>query len=1050
MEICIFIFNKESKISGALKIFNASAGSGKTYTLVREYLRIILHDKDPKKFRRILAMTFTNKAANEMKERILQKLIQLSKASAEMTDEDRKELQSFSEELNLPKEIITKNAADSLNAILHNYGMFSVMTLDKFTHRVIRTFAKELGLSLDFDVELDLESLRKNVADLLFDKIGRDAEITKLMVSYADSNLKDDKSWNFKRSLVDFSKKLFQEDALKAIKKLSAMNTADFLEAKENLLKDRYAFEAELKRNAQEALDLIASKSLTMDDFVRKSTSVVAFFTRIAAGNSDHKSKPSKTLIDNELEGKWAHPSSPNIPAVNEIEPLIAKYFLRIKEMFTTEYGRYALNLELLKIINNLSLMKHLLLITEEIKKEENVLLISDFYKKISEIISNEPVPFIYERLGVRYEHFLLDEFQDTSHLQWVNLVPLIHNSLAVQNMNLIVGDGKQAIYRWRNGEVEQFISLPDKIYNPDEVKSLNEAKSTFKNEGEPLYLEDNYRSAPEIVSFNNGYFKWLADQQDEYIQKIYAKSDQNPTKKHEGYVEFFIPEDKERSVQLDYVHGVVHRSLEQGYRKDDICVLVRRNHEGSDIARHLTSNGVQVVSQDSLFVSKDLTVRFVFNLIKAFANPNNNNYKKKCVEHFDQLFSKKSHLFELLDEDFNLAEWLAERGYKVVENEQFHSFYEYAEHLIEIFDFDLSTNTYLQFFLEQIHLFEKRKSNNVHAFIEAFNEKGHKESIKSPEGSEAVNIMTIHKAKGLQFPIVICAFFDWDRNANKSEKWMTDTGERLPAFPLRPSNNTKLTEHKTDMEREEVMHHLDQLNMIYVALTRAEVALFVSGSPKKRGALTKEWIKPYLDESSIAGNMTLVDEKYALGSFGPSALESRIEINSYEGKFLKQHMNKPELSTKNGDQWDIHDLDKKRLYGTQLHLFLSKLSGKDEIDEVLESLLVKGSLREEFQHQLRLDAIRLFEDTRFSSYFEGNEILNEQLIVDELGKQHIPDKIIINDGSILIVDFKSGEPHLTNHKNQLQEYVELLAQIRNEPIQAELFYTEDLSIVPL
>jgi ATP-dependent exoDNAse (exonuclease V) beta subunit len=444
-----------------LKIVNASAGSGKTYTLVQEYLRIVLHDRNPFKFKSVLAMTFTNKAANEMKSRILDGLIQLSKNQHEKNESDFRFLNDTAKNLKIDPNLVEERAGAIVNQILHNYSAFSIMTIDKFTHRIIRTFAKDLNISVDFDVELDIKTLRKNVTDLLFDQIGRDQDLTNLMMRYARTNLNLDKSWDFSGQVFEFSDLLFKEDALKAIALLRKLSSDDFLKIQEDLQEENARISKSIQTAAVEALDLISSRGLDQDDFHSKSTGIVPFFLRVANGRMEAASKTLKKLVENNT---WAQASSSNKHVVNEIAPLLEKYFYQIDNLIEGAVKKYKLNQEILANLNNLSLLNHLLLLVDGIKEEQNILLISDFYKKISEIIIHEKTPFIYERMGNRYEHFLLDEFQDTSHLQWINMIPLIHNSLASGYTNLIVGDGKQAIYRWRNGEVEQFTNLPERI----------------------------------------------------------------------------------------------------------------------------------------------------------------------------------------------------------------------------------------------------------------------------------------------------------------------------------------------------------------------------------------------------------------------------------------------------------------------------------------------------------------------------------------------------------------------------------------------------------
>ena len=482
--------------------------------------------------------------------------------------------------------------------------------------------------------------------------------------------------------------------------------------------------------------------------------------------------------------------------------------------------------------------MNHILKYTEDIKKEDNILLISDFYKEIAKLIAEEPVPFIYERLGVRYDHFLLDEFQDTSHLQWLNLIPLVHNSLSSKKSNLIVGDGKQAIYRWRNGEVDQFVNLPNKLPDSDVIPSIGEAQQKFIEEGEVQTLKFNYRSAPDVVSFNNGLFEYLAKANSEYIQKIYKDGSQIPKNDFQGYLEFNIQEEFEEEAQQSYCLEIIQKAVSKGYQLNDICILLKTNAKGSLVAKYLSENGVKVISQDSLFVSKDIHVKFLVSLLSSITSEKNINYQKKSIEHITALNPNLDSLRMWKDveqQDVGIRKLMRKHNYDFKASEDFHSFYEYVEHLIAAFNFDLNDNPYLQYFLEQIHQFEKKSSTNIRAFVSWFNEKGYRESVTSPAGTEAVQVMTFHKAKGLEFPIVICPYLEWDMSKLKSDVWIEDEEHNVPAYFLRPSEKTKLTKHEAIMQEEDDKNVLDHLNAIYVAFTRAEVALFVSGDSKKK-----------------------------------------------------------------------------------------------------------------------------------------------------------------------------------------------------------------------
>jgi ATP-dependent exoDNAse (exonuclease V) beta subunit len=1040
----------------SLLVYNASAGSGKTYTLVKEYLRIILRNKNGDNFKRVLAMTFTNKAANEMKERVLDKLIQLSKAAIKKTEADLKEAQNFAKDFGCGVDDLTTRAENALNSILHNYGMFSVMTIDKFTHKVIRTFSKELGLSLDFDVELDVSTLRKNVTDLLFDKIGRDGDLTNLMVQYANANLQDEKSWNFKEELFKFSDALFKEDAISAIQKLKGLESKDFIQIRKDITEEQRKIEQKQLKPASDAIALIKHNGLVVDDFQGKSNSVLAFFEKMAAGEikfpnyKKGEKQPSNTIRKNALEGKWGHKDSSNKGLVDSLAPELENYLNQLIHFWDDLIPTYVLNQEILKNLNNLSLMNHMLTITEQIKKEENMLLISDFYKKISEIIIEEPVPFIYERLGVRYEHFLLDEFQDTSNLQWINLVPLVHNSLASKNTNLIVGDGKQAIYRWRNGEVEQFINLPERIENPDNIESLAEAEVTFKNEGKKIALESNYRSAPEIVNFNNAFFEHAVQQiGSDYIKKIYEGGSQKVEKEFKGYVEIKTDTDFDKDLQNEYCKDAVERVLEQGYDLKDICFLVRRNKDGSTIAKYLSEQGYPIISKDSLFVGKDVHVKFLSGLLASIVAPKNRNYKKKCLEHYISIFLKDAPAEEqstLLNEPAEIRSVFKEIGIEILPHEEFQSFYEYVEFLVEQFKLEISENAYLQYFLEQVHQFEKHSSTNIRAFIDWFSAKGSEASISSPEGANAIQVMSIHKAKGLQFPIVICPYFDWDMQKNKSNVWIEDKKDFLPAYFLKPSSKTLITKHKEKLEEEDTRVSLDQLNMIYVALTRPETALFICGDAKKTGTTpTKTFIEPFFDAGTITFQST--EEFRYYGALEKKLAKDDSANAEYHIEFPKHRMDRTKFSLKGDWEISFEELDNKRKYGTELHLILSKISQAADLVAVLTASLHKGLISPENMPRLNEDVLRLFKDAHFNTYFTEGRAENERPIIDTEGRVQIPDRVIYKENEVIVVDFKSGEAHEAKYEKQLSDYILLLQDIGFSNVRGELFYTENCQV---
>ena len=1026
-----------------LKIYNASAGSGKTYTLVQAYLSIVLHHSDPIKFRSILAMTFTNKAANEMKARIISALIDLGTENHFKTKNQLIFLRSTAKNLNLGDRLIETRAKEILNKILHNYSSFSVMTIDKFTHKVIRTFAKDLDIAVDFNVEMDIKGFRKNITDMLIDQIGRNKKLTQLMLRYAHDNLKDDKSWNFANQILQFSDLLFKEDAIKSVSKLKELNDEDFLSIKEDLIKENSIIEKNIVSQSKTVIDLLKSKGLDQDDFIGKSRSVFPYFEKLLSGNYK---LPSATLIKNASEDKWSNPKSPNAGTIESIVDIISKHFDQIHILLKEKLPKVKLNKSILKNLNNLSLLKYLLELIDKVKADENILLLSDFYKEIAEIISKEPVPFIYERLGVRYQHFLLDEFQDTSQLQWVNLIPLVHNSLAQQHDNLIVGDGKQAIYRWRNGEVEQFTKLPQEIHNPNQIKSLSEAENLFSQMGEKVTLDYNYRSAPEIVNFNNAFFNDLALKLDEQLGYIYDKHSQTPTKSFSGYIEGYFNDSINEEDQLTYVLESVQKAINAGFSQKDICIITRVNRAAASVANHLSQHDYNVISPESLFIGKDKTVKFLYFLMQSISNSNDRNAKIKTIEHYCSLndISPSDYLIENESDYRNrtIQDFFKVKEFSFKAPEAFHNLYDFVEHLIEIFDFNVSKNPYLQFYLEGIHQFETNKNSNIRDYLTWFKEKGKEKSIISPEGSDAINIMTIHKSKGLQFPIVICPFFDWKLDLHKQISWIDNSNEKLPAFFINMTSELEETTLKEIFLSEKAKFTLDQYNLLYVAFTRPEIALFISG--KSKIGITKNDILPAFERSGLFEEK---ENKLIYGSLVfPKDHQTKPTPKNIEINYVKQKMNKPELSYKSAMEWDIDELDQKRNFGTLIHFILSSLNTQSELESNIEKIGVKLGLSNTEKTEAFNYINPLFKNNAFSTYFEL-ESWNEKEIIDLNGLKLIPDKVLIMANAIKVIDFKTGQSS-PSHTKQVQQYIKTLKDMGHENVIGEICYTEQLEFV--
>lgn len=477
------------------QVYNASAGSGKTFTLVKEYLKIILTSENIFSFQNVLAITFTNKAAAEMKDRVLKSLEDFSE------ERENDLMPEILQETALDKSIIKQRSIKILDAILQNYSAFSITTIDSFTHKIIKSFAYDLGLPLNFEVELDAQTLLNEAVDVLISKIGTDKKLTNLLIEYSLEKADDDKSWDISRDLNEFAKVLLNEDDILHFKKLSNKSLDDFITLKKKVKDQMDVIEKKFTSIADKTLQFIKDHNLEFSDFSysgeypkhfqkMQKLSTLKFEELKFDGRLNKNIEEGKNLY----AAKTPENAKQTIDAINE---QLYQFYFESKEIFNTYYSDYLLCQLLLKSIIPLAVLNKINNELSVIKEENNLQLNAEFNQLISENIKEQPAPFIYERIGQRFQNYFIDEMQDTSVLQWQNLIPLIDNALAQEKSSLLlVGDAKQAIYRWRGGKAEQFIALGSENNNPFSIKK------------EKQQLETNYRSYSEIIDFNNKFFK--------------------------------------------------------------------------------------------------------------------------------------------------------------------------------------------------------------------------------------------------------------------------------------------------------------------------------------------------------------------------------------------------------------------------------------------------------------------------------------------------------------------------------------------------------------
>lgn len=1051
-------------------IYKSSAGSGKTFTLVKEYLALALNDpsEPPQAYKHILAVTFTNKAAAEMKERIIKALKELSEEDYTTVSSGTKNLLlelKKHKKLNgggvLDDKIIRKRALNVLTAILHNYSDFAIGTIDAFVHKVVRTFAFDLKIPMSFEIEMDDEKLLTQAIDLLLAQIGNDERLTKALVEFAESKTDDEKSWHIENDLKVFAKNLLDEEGAVHIEKLKHLSVDDFFEIKDVLFKEMKQFESAVSKEAKKASDLIKKSGLTSKDFYYGDKGIFAYFEKLANGRIDYI-KPNSYVQATAGDDKWSGGkiTTDAKAAIEGIKSTLLDCFSKIQESKDKSYSDYILFSLINKNIYSLAVLNEIEKLLTEYKTQNNILHISEFNKMISKIVLNEPIPFIYERLGERYNNYLIDEFQDTSVMQFQNLLPLIDNSLANGHFTMLVGDGKQAIYRWRGGEVEQFAMLPNVFKHNDNPLVLEREEALIRNHI-PQMLDKNYRSKREVIEFNNSLFRKLSGKLNEKFQTIYEGLEQGFNPENTGgfvQVEFlsgekenFRDQNKERTLEL------IHQLLGDNYQLKDISILVRKNTDGSDIANYLTENGIAVISSDSLLLNNSTEINFLHSLLKYLSNTSDTIIQTEILEY---LLAAKLVSTTTLDETLQNRTGIS----AILKNANFEfsvthlskmALYELCEELIKIFKLNSTPNAYIQFFLDEVLNYSIKKNNNLNDFIEYWEEKKEKASLIIPQGMDAVNIMTIHRSKGLEFPVVILPFSNTEKKNGKKNLWIDIENEKLSKLSsaIVPTNkNLEETEFAHLYQDEQNKSLLDNLNVIYVGFTRAEERMYVlSGMPSKNPgnfSSVSDMLAYYYQS-----NNEWVDGKncYTFGNVTNHISKKMVnEIGNYELKSFNSNRWRESIKMRAAAPsiWNTNIAEVKKDYGNIVHTALAKVKVAEDIQLALSSMCAEGLITNQEMDDLKITLSKILKLPKLAIYFEkGLTIKNEAEIVTSNGELYRPDRVVIQGKNAVIIDYKTGEER-KKHKEQIIGYSDLLSQMGYAVTERLLVYIEDEKVV--
>ena len=921
-----------------INIFKASAGSGKTHTLSKTYLDLLLKADSKTAYRNILAVTFTNKATEEMKERILRDLAEEGKTNP--------------------------RAREILINLLHDYGSFSVSTIDKFFQQALRAFSRELGSSGNYQIELDKASLTKEAMDRVLDDLTeKDKDLLGWFTKQLETALDNGESFHLESSLYEMAE--------------------EFGDVNEKFTYDKKKL-TELKARCKEIVDTfhkdVYENALCIDTTTWGKTAAKGL-AQYAGAQTKYKDSVKAA-------------NATTLAKLAETAGCEAMYALMNPQGRRWKEYRTARMVE--KVIFTLGLAEEFYSKLAIIEEEKGVISLDESTSLLRDIIDGSDAPFIYEKLGVRFNHFLLDEFQDTSVVQWENFKPLLANSVSEGYSNIIVGDVKQSIYRWRNSDW----NLLDK-----------EIEENFKGKVKVITLKENWRSTQSIVNFNNEFFTFAADNLG--LSNIYAdvKQEAKVEDSQEGCVTVDFCED-----ELEMIDGYIEQAVAAGAKMSDMAILLRTNGEGKKVAEYLLSKGYSVISDDSLDLKSSLIIRKIVSYLHSLCNNSD---------------SLNTYLSESLEID-------SEREY--------HSLLDLVDGVIK----DLSEThpdeikgqtLFIQSFMDDILEWTSIHGNDLRQYLKHWEES--KISISSPNDPNAIRITTVHKSKGLAFPIVIFPFAEKVGLFKEDTLWChldsdAEMGESFNSiFPVVLGKSSGDSFFSESLKNEMEMQRIDNLNIFYVCLTRAR---------KEMHIIAKNPPKSLIDGKSSPNDLSQLlylyceQNGYTFGSpyrWNEASKKEDSEIEEFDAEYETYGMNPEACSRRfvaSSDAWDYFSEEgigqSKRLRGIEQHALLSRIRTSDDAPEVLRSI-------EPQTRELLLERI-----SAHSEWFSPElKTLNEVAIIDSFGNTNRPDRVLVDEeGRVTVIDFKFGEED-EKYSGQVRRYMRLFREMGYGEVSGYIWY---------
>jgi ATP-dependent helicase/nuclease subunit A len=1070
-----------------LNIYKSSAGSGKTFQLTANYLKLLL--EQDASHNDILAVTFTNKASKEMKSRIIESLHDLAKG-------DEKSSRMAHEILKgeiLDEKALFLKAEKILSVILNDYSSFSVSTIDKFFQSIIRSFAKESGLQAGYNLELNNSKILSEAIDAMMYSLDSDITLRNWLIRYAGDKISEGKDWNIHSDIFKLGNEIFKEQYREIESKSIPTGEHKVIIEKYRLilLEIIKKFENHLSGTGKSALQCIEDAGLKSDDFKYANGGVIGFFHRISVKKDFDPKKRARDAMN--VKEEWCKSDALNR---NEIHDLVEKKLNSLLcsaiEYYDEKIVEYNTALSIVRNLYAFGILNDLYFNVRQITFDQNLFLLSDANIFLKKIIAGNDAPFIYEKAGNYYRHFMLDEFQDTSRYQWDNFHPLITNGLAGGNESLIVGDVKQAIYRWRNSDWKILATEIDQSF-PEYI--LNSS-----------VLDTNWRSKLNIVAFNNALFSASSiniqnrilnesnralpnpsffEAWNKIIKEIYEQARQKvslPNKDSEGFVEvsFYDMELREYVDMLnDRLPLLINDVLQRGYKQGDIAILVRKGKQGSEIAKLLMNlpetdfiQKINIISNDSLFIESHPSIRFLTALIKYLINPSLSINAVFIQHEYISYLASSDPNPGILNSIFLLSD---NKGLKQGINNELDLFishvedlkrlplFELIEELICLFDLGNRTDNiaFLQAYQDLVLDFVKKQSADISSFLNWWDLHGKKQTLTVSEDQDAIRIMTIHKSKGLQFPVVIVPFCDWTLDAENLENFIWCENHNPPFnfienTPVRYGSSLLQTSFCFDYLDEKFKNFVDNLNILYVALTRPEEELYIFANTHKNETVA-QIIQEIVSERSEVMQAPAEFPVRKLEEFYDPLMKT-FKLGVQGSPVQKKKKSQPEFIDsypvrRNSDKIRLNitnvwleknesDFNKKIGYGTVMHEILSEIETNHDIRKSVDKAVLKGRVPIELKDDLQQFLEKAMGSDIAKTWFDGSwKIIREREMVIKGNTILRPDRVMINGQTAIVTDFKFGHEISPYHNQQVLNYCKAIKSLGYEEVKGYVWY---------